>query len=211
MPNFTHACHFCLLLSLMPIFSGYGQRGVGIGTPNPRKTLEVAGSMNISQKMNLTKKSPMTDTDISTFLIQDSENLVKTLDVSNPTGAALGYIQEYVITNPNGDWVKDFDTQVDADKFVMISISAFFNVEMVISSDDALANGSAPYTSAFIKNGTWHLIADFPVVSNKSGSGPGTWTFNTLIFSKDLSKHFEDVIIDMANSSKGSATTPIID
>lgn len=67
----------------------------------------------------------MTDIDSSTFLIQNGVDEIKILDVSNPTGAALGYIQKYVITNPQGDWVNDFDTEVNADEFVLISISAF--------------------------------------------------------------------------------------
>ena len=200
-----------LFLSFFTFTLVNAQNGVGIGTPYPRTALEVAGSMNISQTLDLTKKEAITETDTTTFLMQESSDLIKTLDVSNPTGAALGYIQEYVIENPKGDWVKDFDTQVDADEFVMISLSAYYNVEMVISSTNAESNGSAPYTSAFIKDGTWHLIADFPVVSNISGSGPGTWTFTTMIFSKDLSKQFDDVTIDMNNASTGSAANAIID
>ena len=197
-------------LYFIMVSNALAQQSVGIGTKTPRTKLEVAGSMNVSGQLDF-QKDAITENDRSTFLIQNNNDKIKTLDVSNPTGAALGYIQEYVIENPNGDWVKDFDTQVDASEFVMISISAFYNVELVISSDDALANGSAPYTAAFIKNGTWHLIADFPVVSNIAGSGVGTWRFTTLIFSKDLSKQFSDVIVNMANESTGVAANPIID
>lgn len=204
-----------LAVLLFPVFLPYGiysQNAVGIGTITPRTTLEVAGGMIISQEMDLVRKEAMTDTDNSTFLIQNSGDEINTLDVSNPTGAALGYFQKYVITNPNGDWIRDFDTGVNASEFVLISISAFFDKELVVSGGgNATDNGSAPYTAALIKNGTWHLIADFPVVSNRNSEEIGTWTFTTLIYSKDLSKQFGTVTIPMNSQSTGAAQNPVIE
>lgn len=114
-----------LLLQVCSPLDMLSQNAVGIGTTTPRTTLEIAGGMIISQKLELLRKEAMTDIDSSTFLIQNGVDEIKILDVSNPTGAALGYIQKYVITNPQGDWVNDFDTEVNADEFVLISISAF--------------------------------------------------------------------------------------
>lgn len=190
--------------------TSYGQKAIGIGTQNPRTTLEVAGDVIIADQLEVTQKENMQDGDLSTFLVQTNDNQIETLDVSNPTGAALGYIQKYVIENPNGDWVKDFDTQVNATDFVMISISAYYDKELVISGNDT-SNGSAPYTSAFIKDGTWHLIADFPVVSNRNSSEQGSWTFTTLIYSKDLIKQLGTLNIPMNEQSEAAANAPIID
>ena len=186
------------------------QNAVGIGTTTPRTTLEIAGGVIVSQKLELQRKEAMIDTDSSTFLIQNATDEIKTLDVSNPTGAALGYIQKYVIKNPQGDWVKDFDTEVNASEFVLISISAFFDKELAFSDTNTAENASAPYTAAFIKNGTWHLIADFPAVSNRYNSEIGTWTFTTLIYSKDLSKQFGIVTIPMNDESLGTAQNSVI-
>lgn len=206
----THVFLILLLHVLLPQYI-CSQNAVGIGTTTPRTTLEIAGGMIISQKLDLVRKEKITDIDSSTFLIQNGTNEIKTLDVSNPTGAALGYIQKYIITNPQGDWINDFDTQINASEFVLISISAFFDRELVISgSGNALNNGSAPYTAAFIENGTWHLIADFPVVSNKNAAEIGTWTFTTLIYSQDLSKQFGTVNVPMNNKSTAAALEAVI-
>lgn len=185
---------------------------VGIGTTNARKTLEVAGDVQISGDLEIVTLNPLKDADTSTFLIQDSDDSIKSIDVSNPTGAALGYIQEYTITNPDLDWVLDFDTQVDASEFVLITISASYDKELAISaSTNAHENASLPYTATFIQGGTWHIIADYPMAANLDTSAVGTWTISTLIFSKDLSKQLGTTNIPMLNGTTGSAVTPIID
>lgn len=185
---------------------------VGIGTTNARKTLEVAGDMQISGNLEIATLNPLRDEDTSTFLIQDTDDSIKSIDVSNPTGAALGYIQEYVITNPNQDWVLDFNTQIDASEFVLIVISASFDKELILSTaTGAESNASLPYTATFIDDGTWHIIADYPMAANRDPSAIGTWTLSTLIFSKDLSKQLGTFEIPMLDNTTGSAVLPIID
>lgn len=198
---------FCLYTFIICAFSQlYSQ--VGINTTTPRKDLEVGGDMGISDSIEIMSIKALKDTDSSTFLIQD-DSFIKALDVSNPTGAALGYIQEYVIVNPNLDWVLDFNTQVNAEDYVLNTISANFNRELKMSTSDGV-NSSIPYTSAFIKNGTWHIIADYPFAGTKDRTEEGTWTITTLIYSRDFSKQFGTINIPMENGSTGSAITPII-
>ncbi|WP_442845570.1 hypothetical protein [Leeuwenhoekiella sp. H156] len=187
-------------------FTAFSQTdGVGIGTTQPRAKLEVAGDAKISQGISIGVIDNLEDADTSTFLIQESSDQIKSLDVSNPTGAALGYIQVYEIYNPNEDWVLDFDTGIDANDFVLNTLSASYDRELDIDN-----NATIPYYSAFINNGTWHITADFPAANNLYPSELGTWTITTLIYSKDLSKQFGNVVIDMSGGSTGTATNPII-
>ena len=198
-------------LSAILLFSlGFAQ--VGINTDNPRTKLEVAGDMKISNNLDIGTIDVLDQSDTSTFLIQDTDNSIKTLDVSNPTGAALGYEQDYIITNPNLDWIKEFDTGVDANDYVMIVISASYDQEIVMSESpvDVKDKSSAPYASTYVKDDKWHIRADYPK-SASIASVTGTWTIQTLIFSSDLSKQFGIINIPMANTSTGSALTPILD
>ncbi|MEX2349377.1 MAG: hypothetical protein WD554_00705 [Flavobacteriaceae bacterium] len=204
----------CSLLRLMVVGLFFlqvciGTAQVGINTTTPRTTLEVGGSMLISDDLDVGIIKSMNDQDTSTFLIQDNNNDIKALDVSNPTGAALGYIQEYVVTNANLDWVLNFDTQVDADDFDLISISANYDTELALTNN--LDKFSLPYTAAFVQNGTWRIIADFPAAQNLDTNAIGTWTITTLIFSKDLSKQLGVIEVPMNNQTTESAVTPIID
>ena len=200
--------YFCIGCFWMLALSNV-QAQVGINTTTPRKTLEVAGNMKISDSIEIGQINALKDTDTSTFLIQDNELFIKTLDVSNPIGSALGYVQVYEIVNPQLDWVLDFDTRVDATEYVLNTISAHYDRELVMNTSAGI-NSSIPYTSAYIKNGTWHIIADYPVANNKNQSEIGTWTITTLIYSKDLSKQLGTVSIQMGNNTTGSASDPII-
>jgi hypothetical protein len=184
---------------------------VGINTDNPRTKLEIAGDMKISNDLDIGTIDVLESSDTSTFLIQDLDNKIKTLDVSNPTGAALGYIQDYIITNPDEDWVLDFDTGVSATDYVMITISSSFDKELIMSPDGPSAEDkfSLPYSATFVKDGTWRIIADYPRANN--GVTLGTWTIKTLIFSSDLSKQFGIVNVPMADGTTGSAVTAILD
>jgi hypothetical protein len=200
-----------LLAILVNTSISYSQ--VGVNTTNPRKTLEVAGDMEISGSVDIGTYNPLSDTDTSSFLIQESDNSVKSLDVSNPTGIALAYVQEYIITNPDLDWIKDFDTGVDASDFTMIITSASFDLELDLTEvgpglDEE--NSSLPFTATFIKSGTWHIIADYPQAANIDETEIGTWTISTLIFSSDVSKQFGNIPIPMLHGTTGSAAVPII-
>ena len=106
----------------------------------------------------------------------------------------------------------DFNTGISADEFVLITTSASFDSELIISSSSgAEDNASVPYTATFIQGNEWHIIADYPMAANDTTTSTGTWTIKTLIYSKDLSKQFGIVNIPMAGASTGSAATPIID
>ncbi|PKA82607.1 hypothetical protein ATE92_0740 [Ulvibacter sp. MAR_2010_11] len=196
----------CLLLMSSALFSQ-----VGINTQNPRTMLEVAGDMNISSALEILDYSTLEEVESSTFLIQEADNSIKSLDVSNPTGVALAYIQEYIIEEPNLDWVKEFNTQIDATDYVVIVTSASFNQELDLTNNPGAAdNASLPFASAFVKNGTWRLVADYPQAANIDETTIGVWTISTLIFSNDVSKQYGTVDIPMGGAATGAASSPII-
>lgn len=198
-----------LIVLLFLLQVSFSTAQVGINNTTPRTTLEVGGSMLISDELEIGIIKSMEDQDASTFLIQDAQNDIKSLDVSNPTGAALGYIQEYVIVNADLDWVLNFDTQIEANDFDLICISAYYDTELALTNN--LDKFSMPYTAAFVQNGTWRIIADFPAAQNMDVNEIGTWIITTLIFSKDLSKQLGVVEVLMNQQTTGSAVTPIID
>lgn len=207
-PRFFVVVPILMLLAFTEIATAQ----IGINTTTPRKTLEVAGDMNTSNNMEVLSTNNLNDTQSSNFLLQENTNAIKSLDVANPTGAALGYIQVYEIVNPNKDWVKDFDTGINVTDFVIVPISAVYDIDLKLDNGGNEGdNFSLPYTATFISGGTWHIIADYPMVANVNGAPDGTWIITTLIFSRDLSKQLGVVNIPMGSGTTGSAITPIID
>lgn len=202
---------FKISFYLLPTTVLFGQ--VGINTTEPKKMLDVAGDVTISSSLDIGTFRTLTDEDESTFLVQNPSGPILSLDVSNPTSTALGYVQEYTITNPDLDWVLDFNTNISSNDFDLIVISSYYNKELILSgaNTNGPENTSLPYTATFIKGTKWHIIADYPVAANLDTSEIGTWTITTLIFSKDLSKQFGTLEIPMSNASIGTAETPIID
>jgi hypothetical protein len=197
----------CCFVVSFPIFSQ-----VGINTTNPRVTLEIAGDVKVSGNLEITSYKDQEDNESSTFLLQEPTDQIKSIDVSNPTGAALGYIQEYIIVNPNKDWVKDFDTGIDATDFTLVPISSVYDTDLALRNAGNIdENYSLPYCASYVDGGTWHMIADYPMVANVNNQDDGIWKITTLIFSNDLAKQFGTNVIPMNSTTTGSAVTPIID
>jgi hypothetical protein len=206
-----HAPAAILLLSCLLVSASiYSQ--VGINTTSPRVPLEIAGDVKISGNLEITDYKDVEDDETTTFMLQEPSDQLKSIDVSNPTGAALGYILEYVIINPNKDWVKDFDTGIDATNFTLVPISAVYDTDLALREQGNIdENYSLPYCASYVDGGTWHMIADYPMVANVNNQDDGTWRITTLIFSNDLAKQFGTNVIPMNSTTTGSAISPIID
>lgn len=202
----NYTVYFLFLLLSTSVF---GQK-VGINTQTPRKTLEVAGDMVVTQQTVISELPPIADGDEASFLIQNDSDFIIKLDPKNPSGAALGYIQTYIIENPNLDWVRDFDTGISATDYELIVASAHFNNQLVLVGIEQ-DKFSLPYTSTFIENDTWHIIADYPGVANDFDIADSKWEIQTLIFSKDLTKQFGVISVPMGGGTTNAAAIPFID
>ena len=200
----TFLAFFCFLY----LFSLSSFAQVGINTTEPRTMLEVAGDASIQGgDLKVAEIRSIQDGDQGHLLAQTQDNLIKDLDIINQDGVALAYFQEYVLTNMDGDWVANFNTKVDATKYGMIVISAFFNLDAIMVKYPKTF--TIPSASAFIEGGTWRILADYPS-AEKSGSGAGVWTITTLILTKSVYKELTKQTVKMAGKTSGAAATPII-
>lgn len=184
---------------------------VGINTTTPRTTLEVAGDMNINGAIQVDMLNSVQSGDENALLGQVGTGFIKELDVAEE-GVAIAYFQEYRLKNMNGDWVLNFNTNIDASKYVVTITSAFFNQELVMSSN--ASNFTIPYASAFIQGGTWRIIADYPSANPTVVSDLRLWVIRTLIISKTFSKELpqQNVTLTGTNEERrtGAAASPVI-
>ena len=184
---------------------------VGINTKTPRKTLEVKGNTEIDGTIKIGTVNSIEDSEQFTFLMQENSGEIKTLDAANVSiGNALGYIQEFEIQNTYYDFIRDFDTKLNANDYTMIVTSFTFAKEVSFFSSTSYNEGFAlPSVQAFIKNGTWHLKANYPTITT-ADEKKGQWNISTLIITKDLVKQFTQQPYNMNNQTTGSATNPIL-
>ncbi|MDT0293163.1 hypothetical protein ACFQ3R_09165 [Mesonia ostreae] len=194
------------LFGFLPILQAQTDN-VGINTTNPRTKLEVGGDMNVNGGIQINELNPVGATDKSILLGQQGDGFVKELD-AGVEGTAIAYFQEYRLSNMNGDWVLDFNTNINSSEYVVTIISAFFNQGLEMSSNPS--NFTIPYISAYVDGGTWHLIADYPS-ANPVTANQGVWVIRTLILSKDFSKDFPQQVVNMNGTRAGAAATPVID
>ena len=108
-PSILRMLFFCSFMILC--VSSFAQ--VGINTENPRTTLEVAGSAKTTA-LKVNTIAPLANGQNSTFLIQDSDGAIRTMDAQHPESTALAYLLVYEISNMAGDWIANFDTKIPA-------------------------------------------------------------------------------------------------
>jgi hypothetical protein len=184
---------------------------VGIGTSNPETELHVNGSM---KTIGMVIKDPLEKlgaTEDYSFLIKSPapENKITSYNQSflpqNP--APLNIIQYKITCDPGDkDWVQEYDTKINSDKFLVV-ISSFAFTQPVIGSDNTVT--PVPQIYAYYTSGTWKLKADYEGFSPTNSSPVGIWTLNLLVFDRTYAKEF-NFTQSMANSTTGSATTPLI-
>ena len=206
--TYPHKVTFFTFFCSLYLFSFTGSAQVGINTTEPRTTLEVAGDVYVDGAIKVEGVNNVLNNQAASFLVETQANFIEELDASEEgSGLVIAYFQEYVLKNMKGDWVEEFHTNIDASKYVITIISAYFNQELKMSSE--IENFSIPYASAYVKGDTWWIKADYPG-ADPSGSLVGEWVINTLILSKNFSKEFPQEIVPMGGSNTQHAINPII-
>lgn len=196
---------YCLIICFCFLHHAtYSQ--VGINTIQPRKDLEVNGDMRISEDLIINELKPILNNQDATFLIQDTDNKIRSMDVTGSNNAALGYIKKYILDNPNGDWVRNFDTKISADNYSLTIISAFYDRSIYMNNRSGYF--TIPNYSTFIEGGTWRLEADYPAATSDGRSS--SWIITVLIYSKDLAKTLPNQNINMRGSNTETANNPLI-
>ena len=184
---------------------------VGINTATPEKELTVNGTMKTS---GMVFKKPMEKLGANenyTFIIKSpapKNKITAYNDTFVPNSPApINLIQFKLTCDPSDkDWVNQFDTKINAQKFFVV-ISSFGFTQPVRSSTDWVT--PVPQIYAYPTGGTWKLKADYQGFSPASSLPTGEWTLNLLVFDRSYAKDVSSTQ-DLKASSTGAAATPLI-
>ncbi|MBB6369116.1 hypothetical protein [Chryseobacterium shigense] len=185
---------------------------IGINTSNPEKELTVNGTMKTS---GMTIKDPLeklgADENYS-FLIKSPapQNKITSYNDSfvPTTPAPINLIQFKISCDPsNKDWVDEYDTKINAGKFLVV-LSSFGFTQPVYTIMSKVAT-PVPQIFAYPKGGTWRLKADYAGFKPADSLPAGIWTLNLLVFDKAYTKQFNNTQ-NLSGSANGSAAAPLI-
>ncbi|MDO5615129.1 MAG: hypothetical protein Q4G16_02990 [Cruoricaptor ignavus] len=203
-----------LCLALSHIF--YAQSGrVGIGTNNPRGTLEVAGNILLDGYI-IISETEKAEGDYH-LLVRSTESTpageVKRLDIDLRN---VGPINKYTVkaSNVKQMQVLELNTNLDADKYYLGLAEAVFSGAVVMSNgkvDNNPIHGTY-YTSVSKKNdGKYKISLNFNNAVTQNDAN-GNWELSFVVFEKVLVKDWGEVSgsVSKANNFTGSSTeTPV--
>ena len=191
--------------------AGVANAQVGINTSKPEKELTVNGTMKTS---GIVFKQPMEKLGTNenyTFIIKSPapENKITAYnDTFVPNSPApINLIQYKITCDPTDkDWVNQFDTKINSQKFLVV-ISSFGFTQPIRSSTDWVT--PVPQIFAYSSGGTWKLKADYQGFSPASTLPTGEWTLNLLVFDRSYAKDSAPTQ-DLGGTTTGAASAPLI-
>lgn len=218
---------------------------VGINTTTPARTLTIENSPNnegkpalrlvgtpkysenINSKMDAdlggNTASTTAYTDYHPLMIDSNGDVYKGAPISSTVS-----VLTLTIHNVEGDWINNFDTGIDYNKYAMAIMSYSFkpggNYDMlvmtshnpnVIDGTKTLSRVAAPIVKLQRTGNNWGVYADYPAMNPKrtpsSGSTEagntvnGTWIFTLLVGRRDL-VNFMELEFDQNGANWGVGT-----
>ncbi|PTT37690.1 hypothetical protein DBR28_09520 [Chryseobacterium sp. HMWF028] len=185
---------------------------VGINTVTPEKELTVNGTMKTS---GIVFKQPMEKLKADenyTFIIKSPapENKITAYNDSfvPNSPAPINLIQFKITCDPSDkDWVNEFDTKINSNKFLVVISSFGFTQPTRTFSADWLT--PMPQIFAYSSGGTWKLKADYQGFAPDNSFPTGVWTLNLLVFDRSYAKDFSPAQ-NLNASTTGAAAAPLI-
>ncbi|PXW06317.1 hypothetical protein C8D70_1271, partial [Chryseobacterium sp. CBTAP 102] len=205
-----------------------GNVGVGTGIPDSSALLDISSS---NKGLLLPRVSLSSTSDASTvpapakgLLVYNNNTAMSPQGEgiyynggtsSAPDWGKIGpvskmYFKYYSFTNPNGDFVSNFDTKIPTNKYTAIVVGFDTNNHSSTSAGFK-GNGSTsfdfqvPDIYTFSQNGTWRIYADVPNATTSSGS-TFVWGIRLLIISNEQMTTLSDGGYNLGGSSTGAAT-----
>jgi hypothetical protein len=184
---------------------------VGINTTTPRSSLEVNGDMIAKQLIFPENLDPVT-VDIKksyNLLVQNTvTNNIEILDVRTTDNTGIAALVTFELIHPNGDWVENFNTQIDATKYALVVLSGYFSENITGAS----ATSALPGVGAKVVDNKWVLNADYPAINSTVTNGTQKWVITCSIFPQSFVKIFPEQTVDMNGSgtNSNSGGTPIL-
>lgn len=183
------------------------QAQVGINTEDPKATLDVQGNVIVGE-------TSFTDSGYSVVVRDNSSGELKVVGNAGQNNSAPINLITFKLQNVDGDWVQNYYTGIDSNKFTVVVTEARFytegkTVELSPGTGNAVRyNPEHVYATTEQKNNKnqWTLHADF--IGGTPRSGNGTWEITCLVINNSLVKVLPNVTSDFKGHYSFDGRTP---
>ncbi len=172
---------------------------VGIGTISPLAQLHITGNMILG-----TSTPTNGEQGFAPVVRDELSGELRVATTSTGNSYIFNYIT-YQLDNVNGDWISDFNTNIDTSQYTLAIIGSSFDSPLKLTSGN---DGYAPNNVyAYQDAGTWHISADYRGV-NTLGNISGKWTIYCFIINNTFVNQLGIFNSNLAGSNEGSGATP---
>lgn len=185
------------------------QAQVGINTEDPKATLDVQGNVIVGE-------TSFTDSGYSVVVRDNSSGELKVVGNAGQNNSAPINLITFKLRNVNRDWVQNYYTGIDSNKFTVVVTEARFyikegegTVELSPGSGSVVRyNPEHVYATTEQKNNKnqWTLHADF--LGGTPRGGNGTWEITCLVINNSLVKVLQNVTSDFGGKPYFDGSTP---
>lgn len=185
---------------------------VGINTTTPTETLDVNGTTYTNA---LYLRNPGEPTKTGGSFLATSQNFIQVYNPSLESSGLFNYLK-ISLTGVSGNGVSDYDTKIDANKFLVVVHNYSFKIsngatDVKLDYGDNGTNDDrqgSPDVTAFKSNGTWHIKAQFTNSRLINTSGTPDRNYNNftvdlylMAYKKSISKQdISDVNADLGGT-----------
>ncbi|WP_343643796.1 hypothetical protein [Chryseobacterium sp.] len=179
---------------------------VGIGTLNPTEKLRIAGD-GVTSPLGITNLvNGPTGNDYYNLIINNTDGKVYKSKIAASEEVPF-YYQRYLLSNVNGDWIENFNTNIPTSKYTVTVVGSTFDRVMSKPISSIGGDFCSSNSHAYKSGNTWRLYADHKNCTTTFGNGQ--WIITVLIVSNKMIKSNNDITKDLGGSENGSAASPV--
>lgn len=202
-----------IIISILMIDVNAQTEKVGINTNTPEAELHVNGTMKTNGLIINNQLEKLGAAEDYSFLIKSPSPEDKITSYNQEydaeASAPINLIQFKITGDPaDKDWVNQFDTKINANKFTVIIASFGFTLA-VKDSYGAQNYTPVPQIYAFKNGGTWKLKADYEGFAPPETNEEGIWTINLVVFDNAYTNEASQTQ-DISGQQTASSPSPLI-
>ncbi|KYH06635.1 hypothetical protein A1704_23425 [Chryseobacterium cucumeris] len=175
---------------------------VGIGTISPAAKLHTTGNMVLGTSLPSSGALGY-----GTVVRNNTTGELRTASSNSGNNFMFNSIT-YQLDNVNGDYISNFNTNIDSAQYDLIIVGNSFNPATGIGLSNSNSGTFDPENIfTFQQGSTWRLSADYRG-ANTTNASNGSWTIHCLVINKTFTNSLGTITTNMGGNQNSSVSSP---